>query len=195
MAPPVTQPHTQSETRRAALTVPPLSRDRRSRLEIVRAARSDMSTIAGFIRSSADWYREFLSPEDMAEHDVDEAWEERNFHRREFYLGRADDEDVGTISIQDFGEDLYLGYIYLDVSQVGKGYGRQLTSFAAREGRRRGKSGLVLIAHPEARWAVKAYLKAGFECIATEKRDVLAWNRGALRGYYEEGFHLFRKRL
>lgn len=154
-----------------------------------------MSTIGRFIRSTADWYEKFVEPQDMGEHDVDARWEERNYRLREFFLGSNQEGPVGTVSLQDFGSDLYLGYVYLDVSQVGKGYGRDLLDFARTQGEARGKDGLVLIAHPEAKWAVKAYEKYGFRCIRKERDQVLAWKDGALEGYYEEGFHLFRYEL
>jgi len=150
-----------------------------------------MEMIAGFVRSSADWYREIVDEKDMAEHDVGEAWARKNFERRDFYLGSAGGEPVGTISIQYFGDWAYLGYIYLDVNHVGNGYGGQLIDFAEREIRRAGARGMVLIAHPDADWARRAYLKYGFEIVETEKERVLAWEDGALKPYYEEGFELY----
>ena len=48
-----------------------------------------------------------------------------------------------------------------------------------------------MIAHPEATWATRAYLKFGFKLHAARREDVLAWNEGALQDYYEEGFQLF----
>lgn len=161
-------------------------------LQIRRARREDMPMVADFVRSSADWYRPICDEADMSEHDVDEAWADKNYRLREFHLGYEGDEAVGTISIQDFGDWAYLGYIYLDVAHVGKGYGRSLIRFAERTCRERGFRGLVLIAHPEAEWARKAYLKYGFEITATSKEDVLAWEDEALRDYYEEGFELYQ---
>ena len=101
--------------------------------------------------------------------------------------GRA----IGTISTQALGDYAYLGYIYLDVKHVGRGHGRTLMQFAEQTVRDSGKRGMALIAHPEASWAKKAYLKYGFEIAATQKSDVLAWQNGALQPYYEEGFQLY----
>lgn len=150
-----------------------------------------MSTVARLVRSSADWYRPFVDEKDMAEHEVDAAWEEKNFARRSFYLGRLLGQAIGTISTQSLGDYAYLGYIYLDVDHVGKGHGRTLMKFAERQLRDSGKRGMALIAHPEATWAKKAYLKYGFEIAATEKEQVLQWQDGALKPYYEEGFQLY----
>lgn len=161
------------------------------RLEIARAKRDDMPTVANLVRSSADWYRPFVDEKDMAEHEVDETWQEKNFQRRTFYLGRLRGRAIGTISTQTLGDYAYLGYIYLDVKHVGRGHGRTLMKFAERKVREGGKQGMALIAHPEATWAKKAYLKYGFEIAATEKPDVLAWQDGALKPYYEEGFQLY----
>jgi hypothetical protein len=51
---------------------------------------------------------------------------------------------------------------------------------------------MILIAHPEAKWAKKAYLKYGFEIIASDRQDVLEWEGGVMKPYYEEGFELYR---
>lgn len=160
-------------------------------LKIRPAHFGDMEQIADFVRSSAEWYREIVSEDDMGEHDVDHKWAVTNFARRLFYIGSADGEDIGTISLQYFGEYAYLGYIYLDVKHVGKGYGQELMDFAAEKARAEGMKGLALIAHPEATWAKKAYLKYGFDIVETEKDSVLEWQDGALKPYYEEGFELY----
>ena len=164
-------------------------------LEIRRAKLDDMPVVAEFIRSSSDWYEKFVDEKDMAEHDVDETWMTKNYFRREFYIGSNGEEDVGTISMQNLNGFAYLGYIYLDVKHVGKGYGHRLMEFAKHEAKRKGMKGLVLIAHPEASWAVKAYLKFGFKVVAKAKKEVLNWNNGSLKPYYEEGFHLYKLAL
>lgn len=150
-----------------------------------------METVAGFLRSTADWYREFLDEADMAEHDVPAEWKRRNFQRRDFYLGYAEGAPVGTVSLQYFGDYAYVGYVYLDASCVGRGYGRQLLEFAAGLASRKGMKGVALIAHPQATWATRAYLKFGFEKVAEARSEVLAWNDGVLADYYEEGFELY----
>ncbi|MGE0710158.1 MAG: N-acetyltransferase family protein [Planctomycetota bacterium] len=160
-------------------------------LTIRRAAWEDMEAVAGFLRSTADWYRPFLREEDMAEHDVPEEWKARNFARREFWLGELEGEPVGTVSLQEFGDYAYVGYVYLDAAHVGRGIGRRLLQHAAKQARARGKRGVALIAHPRAVWATRAYRKFGFELVASRREDVLAWNDGALRDYYEEGFELY----
>src|SRR5690606_16308431 len=101
----------------------------------------------------------------------------------------------GTISLQYFGDWAYVGYVYLDADWVGNGYGRELLEFAAGMASRKGMQGVSLIAHPEAQWATKAYRKFGFERVATDKAEVLAWNDGVLADYYEEGFELYVYRL
>jgi GNAT superfamily N-acetyltransferase len=150
-----------------------------------------METIANFIRSTADWYRPFLSEEDMREHDLPPEWKRKNFRRRDFFLGMVGDTPVGTISLQYFGDYAYVGYVYLDAGHVGKGYGRELLEFAAGMASRKGMKGVALIAHPKATWATKAYEKFGFQKVASAREQVLSWNGGVLRDYYEEGFELY----
>lgn len=155
------------------------------------AQRSEMGLIADFVRSSADWYARIVAEKDMGQHAVDDNWASENFKRRDFYVGRANGNPVGTISLQYFDDYAYLGYIYLNVAEVGKGYGGRLMRHAESLARARGMRGMSLIAHPEATWARRAYLKYGFKVAASAKEDVLRWNDGVLGQYYEEGFELY----
>ncbi len=152
---------------------------------------ADMKTIASFIRSSADWYRPFLTEKDLKEHYVDEDWERKNYEMRDFYIGKTESDDVGTISIQYANNYSYLGYVYLDSKHVGQGYGHQLLDFAKEKSLEKEMEGMFLIAHPEAEWAIKAYEKYGFERKFTQRQDILSWNKGFLKPFYEEGFHLY----
>lgn len=158
---------------------------------IVRAGRDQMPLVVDIIRSSAKWYEPIVATKDQGEHWVGADWAARNFAIRRFYLGQVEGQTVGTISLQDAGDYLYVGYLYLFTSQVGKGYGHRLLEFALAEAQRLGKRGIVLIAHPEAVWANRAYEKFGFRIAATERAQVLAWNDGWLKPYYEEGFELY----
>ncbi|MCB0369853.1 MAG: GNAT family N-acetyltransferase [Bdellovibrionales bacterium] len=161
-------------------------------LKIKTAERSDMDTVAKFIRSSLDWYKPFVSEKDLSEHDVDESWKDKNFKKRDFYLGiNEKQEKVGTISMQYFDDIVYLGYIYLDVKHVGKGYGPQLIDYAKNKSISEGKQKMVLISHPEAKWAVKAYKRYGFKKVHSRKEDVLNYEKGFLKPYYEEDFELY----
>lgn len=160
-------------------------------LLVRRATWNDMPLVGSMVRSSAEWYRPIVDPDDMTEHDVGPEWMEANYKRRAFYLGYVEGQAFGTISMQDFSPYCYIGYVYLDTDFVGRGLGRQLLRFAADEARQQGYRGLALIAHPEATWATKAYLKFGFRKAASRKRDVLGWQDGALVPYYEERFELY----
>lgn len=151
-----------------------------------------MGRAAEIVRSTADWYRPIVALQDMAEHAVDEEWALRNYRLREFYFATVDDEVIGVLSLQHSGAYIYVGYIYLDAEFVGRGYGGELLSFAARAGIDRGYRGLVLISHPDAGWAVKAYEKFGFRVRLSTREDVLAWNDGFLKPFYEENFALFQ---
>lgn len=165
---------------------------KKSTLKIQTVSRKEMALVSHMIRSSADWYAEFVAEEDMDEHYVGAQWEEKNFHQRDFYLGYNEAGDaVGTLSLQYFGDYVYIGYLYLDTKYMGNGYGRQFMDFAQEKARQHNKKGLYLIAHPEAKWAVKAYTKYGFQRKATDPEAILNWNQGCLQGYYEEGFDLY----
>jgi ribosomal protein S18 acetylase RimI-like enzyme len=154
---------------------------------------SDLPAVVAILRSTTDWYRPFVEPADLeSQHNVDLAWAVENFERREFWSAVVGDEVVGLITLQDAGSCLYLGYVYVHRDHVGKRIGRRLLDHAAAEVERRDKDGMVLIAHPEAAWAVKAYEKFGFECVAKDDDTVCEWNDGWLEPYHEQGFHLWQ---
>lgn len=161
-------------------------------LHIKRATKDDMSKIARFISSSADWYRPFLEEKDMGEHSPDHKWIEKNYTLRDFYIGvNHKREEIGTISLQFFGDVTYLGYIYLDTKFVGKGYGKRLMDHARKISHAKSKKAMILIAHPEAEWATKAYEKYGFRKVLESREEILNYRDGLLEEYYEEGFHLY----
>ena len=154
--------------------------------------RPELPAVVEILRSTADWYAPFVTPEDLeSQHRVDLAWARENFERREFFSAVLDGQVVGVLTLQETGDHLYLGYVYVHREHVGKRIGRRLLDHAAAEVERRGLQGMVLIAHPEAEWAVRAYQKYGFECVARTDDDVCAWNDGWLEAYHEQGFHLW----
>ena len=166
------------------------------KLEIKRAPLKEMPKVCKIIGSSAEWYRSFVEDKDMAEHTPGEEWISKNYFRRKFYLGYIDDDAVGTISMQKLGSNYtYLGYIYLNTDYVGQKIGNRLITHAEKIAREEGRKAMVLIAHPEATWAVRAYEKYGFKKIAEDREEILSWEDGALNGYYEEGFHLYQYEL
>lgn len=165
-------------------------------LTIKRCTLDEMPIVASLIRSSADWYSKFVNEKDMDEHYVGQAWIDKNFNKREFYIARDQSgEPIGFHSHQSFGNVAYLGYIYLNVKHVGKGYGKTLVDHAKDLSTKKGLEAMVLLAHPEATWATKAYTKYGFKCIASDKESVTSWKNGALKSYYEEGFDLYHYQL
>jgi GNAT superfamily N-acetyltransferase len=186
-----------SESDTAVLDVPKIVTDSvPSRLDIVPAKWEHAPRIVEILRSSAEWYEKIVEPEDLSEHFVDMEWAKENLERRDFYVGRVGDEIAGTLSLQRVGDDaFYLGYVYLHTDHVGNGYGEDLLDFARDRAKEEGRSQMVLIAHPEAVWAKKAYLRYGFEIIAKDREDVLSWHDGWLKPYYEEGFELYRYEL
>lgn len=164
----------------------------KTKLQLRRAQPTDMPIIAEIIRSSAQWYRPFVHEKDMTEHDVDKKWEIENYKKREFWVGKDSvDKTVGTVSLQYFQETAYLGYVYLHSEQTGRGYGKILLDHAKEQAIKNGMKEMILIAHPKADWATKAYRRYGFNILLKNRDDVLSWKNGLLRPYYEEGFYLF----
>lgn len=166
-------------------------------LLIIRPAKiDDMPKIAQFIASSAKWYEPFVDPKDMSEHKPGSKWIKDNYQKRDFYIAKTPEREIGTISTQFFGQVAYLGYVYLDASQAGRGYGHKLLDHArAICLSKPGVNKMCLIAHPKATWAVRAYEKYGFHRIETQKEKILQYNNGFMKPYYEEGFHLYEYQL
>lgn len=161
-------------------------------VKIREAKPRDMKRVVEIVKSSADWYEDFVDDEDMSEHDPDLEWAKENFRKRDFYVGEIEDDVFGTVSMQNLGGWCYLGYVYLHTDYVGRGLGKKLLTFAEREARNKNMKGLALIAHPKAKWAVRAYEKFGFRVTRKAKEQILRWQNGALKPYHEEGFHLFQ---
>ncbi len=156
------------------------------------ATPDDLPAIVEVIRSSASWYRPFVHPDDLAQHEVDLTWARKNFERRDFYVSERDGRVIATVTLQNAGDFSYLGYVYVHADHTRRGLGRTLLRFAKAESVRRGDRGMVLIAHPKATWACKAYLRFGFKVAATTDAEGLRWNNGFLKPYHERGFHVFR---
>lgn len=154
-----------------------------------------MHLAAQIVRDTAEWYRPIVDPKDMVEHSVDDAWATRNFLARECYFGKIDNEVVGFLTLQHCGEYIYVGYAYVPAHLVGKGIGRGLMLHAADVARERGYRGLVHIGHPRAPWAARAYEKLGYHVALRDREEILAWNHGFLRPFYEEEFVLYRRFL
>ncbi len=165
-------------------------------ITLKKARREDMNKIAQFISSSAEWYRPLIDEKDLGEHLPDQKWMEKNYHLRDFYIGENHkNQEFGTISLQYFGDITYLGYIYLDTRFVGKGYGKKLIDHAKKISLKKGQEAMILISHPEAKWAIRAYEKYGFEKKLEAKSEILNYRNGLMKPYYEEGFHLYEYKL
>jgi len=123
---------------------------------------------------------------------VDSNWAQENFHKRDFFVAEEKGEVMATVTLQDAGRHSYLGYVYVHAEHTGRGVGKRLLQFARNESQRRKHESMVLIAHPKATWACKAYERFVFRLRAKARADVLAWNDGFLEPYYEEGFQLYQ---
>ncbi len=183
---PSTQPSAQPSTSPAAAV--PI----RAQTPKVRPATpDDLPAIVEAICSSAAWYRPFVHPDDLDQHEVDLSWAQKNFEHRDFYVAEREGNVVATITLQNAGDYSYLGYVYVHADHTRQGLGPAMLRFAEAESVSRGDRGMVLLAHPKATWACKAYLRFGFEVTATTDAEVLRWNDGFLEPYHERGFHVF----
>lgn len=154
-----------------------------------------MSHVRDCVNSNAHLYRDLVDPVDLPEHEVDEAWAERNFAIREFYLVKEDGKFVATGSYQDLGDFAYMGYLYVKPERQRAGIGRLLVSFLEARALLDEKADLRLFCHPRAHWALSFYEKVGFREVTRSKEEILGMNGGVLAPFYEQDAVLFSKEL
>jgi ribosomal protein S18 acetylase RimI-like enzyme len=164
---------------------------------IIKATRGMMNEVRDCINSNYDLYKEISDPDDLSEHQVDNAWAERNFKIREFYL--LQDEETGEFtgegSFQVLGKFAYIGYFYIKPGFQGQGRGKFLMKFLEERTIASRLHDLRLFVHEKATWARDFYEKMGFNVINSKKAEIIALNKGILKPFYEEGSLLMRKKL
>ncbi|MBN2152925.1 MAG: GNAT family N-acetyltransferase [Candidatus Lokiarchaeota archaeon] len=165
--------------------------------EIVRATRDMMVHVQDIINSNYHLYEGIVDARDLGEHRVDEAWAERNFAIREFYLLRGGDNErfVGFGSFQLILDFAYVGYLYVRHGYQHRGYGQELVSFLGRRAIEAGACDLRLFVNEKASWARNFYTKTGFSVFLSRREEILAMDGGIMAPFYEEHSLLMRKPL
>ena len=162
---------------------------------IIRASQQLMPEVVKILNSTYFLFKDlFTDPADLQEHHVDEAWIARNFPKREFFLARVDGEYVGFVSYQNMASYAYVGYLYIQNGFFRKGYGKNLMNFVERNVNLDKLPEIRLFVNEKADWARQAYLRMGFEIIASSLEEILAIDEN-LKEYYETGNILVRKVL
>lgn len=164
---------------------------------IVRASRELMDEVRAIINSNYDLYKDIVDPLDLPEHRVDNAWAERNFAIREFYLARDDDPNqyVGTASYQNLGKFAYIGYFYIRRELHRRKYGQALMKFIEMRTVLNHLTDLRLFCNPKSVWARDFYVKMGFKVLASDKVEILAIDNGVMQTFYEQGALFMQKQL
>jgi len=164
---------------------------------IIKATRDMMDDVKACINSNYDLYKNISDPDDLSEHQVDDAWADRNFKIREFYLLQDEDtgESTGEGSFQVLGKFAYIGYFYVKAGFQGQGRGKILMKYLEELALERGKHDLRLFVHAKADWAKNFYKNMGFKVFKSAKDSILAIDNGILKPFYEEGSLLMRKQL
>jgi GNAT superfamily N-acetyltransferase len=163
--------------------------------EVLRANRTMMTSVAEIINSNGELYESIVDPADLAEHRVDEAWSDRNYPIREFYLGRVDGQFVAAASYQRIGEIPYVGYFYVHRDHHRHGYGKALMRFLVMRARVDDAPKITLFCNPRATWAVDFYTRFGFGCQEKSKAAILALIGGGYAPFYEQGAWLMEYAL
>jgi GNAT superfamily N-acetyltransferase len=164
---------------------------------IVRASRELMDEVRTIINSNYDLYKDIVDPVDLPEHWVDEAWAERNYAIREFYLARDDEQNqyLGAASYQNLGKFAYVGYFYIKREFHRQKYGQALIKFLEMRLVLNHLRDLRLFCNPKSTWARDFYLKQGFKILTSEKDEILAMDNGVMKPFYEQGALFLQKQL
>jgi len=164
---------------------------------VIRASQSLMGEVRACINSNFDLYKDIVDPVDLPEHFVDEAWAERNWDIREFYLARDSDakQFVGMGSYQNLGEFAYVGYFYFKPEFQRRGYGRALMNFLEMRAKYDSLADLRLFCHPQSTWAVEFYTRLGFQVLTADKTEILAMHEGVMAPFYEQDALFLQKLL
>ncbi|OLS15338.1 MAG: Acetyltransferase, GNAT family [Promethearchaeota archaeon CR_4] len=157
-------------------------------ITFVRASRELMDEVRMIINSNYDLYKDIVNPIDLPEHWVDDAWAERNFAIREFYLAHNDDpkQYVGTASYQNLGNFAYIGYFYIQRTFHRQKLGQSLMKFIEMRTILDHLTDLRLFCNPKSTWALNFYLKLGFKVFTSSKNDILAMDNGVMQPFYEQ---------
>ncbi len=165
--------------------------------EIVRATREMMVHVQEILNSNYHLYEGIVDARDLSEHRVDDAWAERNFAIREFYLLR----EAGTAkfisfgSFQVLGDFAYVGYLYVRHGLQQRGYGQAIVTYLERLAHDAGVHDLRLFVNEKASWAINFYTRMGFRVLLSQKEDILGMDSGIMAPFYEEGSLFMRKVL
>jgi GNAT superfamily N-acetyltransferase len=153
--------------------------------------------VQDIINSNASLYDGIIDARDSSEHHVTDAWADRNYKIREFYLLRDVDKKlyVGVGSFQILGDFAYVGYLYVRQGHQQRGYGQELISFLGQRAIKADVLDLRLFVNEKATWARQFYAKMGFTIFLSRKEDILGVDGGIMVPFYEEDSLFMRKLL
>ncbi|XEO77422.1 hypothetical protein WKT22_02451 [Candidatus Lokiarchaeum ossiferum] len=163
---------------------------------VIRASRTLMVEVQRIINSNFYLYKDIIvHPEDISEHQVDEAWVEKNFARREFYVARDQGEYVGMCSYQKIGSFAYIGYLFVQDGYHRQGYGKKMLQFLEMRTYQDKLTDLRLFSNKNAKWAIEAYLKMGFSILSSDATEICNMEGGVMAPFYEANHIFFQKIL
>ena len=90
----------------------------------------------------------------------------------EYYIVRAEDEDVGYVATKTDGDQLFLSKFYIREIHRGKGYASGAVNFLVRIGEERNLRSIGLTVNCNNHGAIAVYEKKGFQPIRTQVIDI-----------------------
>lgn len=84
------------------------------------------------------------------------------------WLALADNHPVGFLLAEELGSSLFIAEVSLHQQWQGKGIGRRLIDYVAKQAREKGYTSLTLTTFRDVPWNAPLYARIGFEMLADE---------------------------
>ncbi|WP_457558730.1 GNAT family N-acetyltransferase [Candidatus Harpocratesius sp.] len=163
---------------------------------IVRAGTELIPEIVEILNSNAPLYRNIIHDASCSDEiDVDQAWAEKNFQFREFFILRDNGAYQAFATYQKMEFFSYIGYFFVRYDQHRKNYGQSLMSFLEFQTMRDSLSEIRLFVHKQAKWALKFYKKQGFTVISCNKNEIITMDKGIMEPFYVDEHIYMHKQL
>lgn len=130
---------------------------------------ADITNLPDIERSAGLRFRQILSLAWIADDRVISLAQHRQYADSGMsWLALADNHPVGFVLAEELGSSLFIAEISLHQQWQGKGIGRRLIDYVAKQAREKGYTSLTLTTFRDVPWNAPLYARIGFEMLADE---------------------------